>query len=264
MSTTTQLPAATLVRPTPPRRTAMVAGVLYLITIVASIPAQFVLYAPVLNNPDYVLGSGADTQVLSGGVLELITALACIGTAVVLFPLLRRQHEGAALGFVTARVVEAALIVTGIVSILSVVTLRQPATTEAEATSLVIAAQALVATHDWTFLLGPGVMPGVNALLLGYLLYRSRLVPRIIPAIGLIGAPIFLATGTATIVGINEPASIWTAIATVPIFAWEFSLGLWLTFRGFKPSATILQPPYEEAAADDTPALPHGGPAPIR
>ncbi|HEY5787760.1 MAG TPA: DUF4386 domain-containing protein, partial [Microlunatus sp.] len=107
---------------------------MYLITIVASIPAQFVLYTPVLSNPDYVLSSGADTRVLWGGVLELITALACIGTAVVLFPLLRRQHEGAALGFVTARVLEAALIVTGIVGILSVVTLRQPETTATEAT----------------------------------------------------------------------------------------------------------------------------------
>lgn len=249
MTTATQRPAATLVTPTPPRRTALVAGVMYLITIVASIPAQFVLYTPVLSNPDYVLSSGADTRVLWGGVLELITALACIGTAVVLFPLLRRQHEGAALGFVTARVLEAALIVTGIVGILSVVTLRQPETTATEATSLVIAAQTLVAIHDWTFLLGPGVMPGINALLLGYLLYRSRLVPRVIPAIGLIGAPIFLAVATATIVGINAPASIWTALATVPIFAWELSLGVWLTLKGFKPSTTIPQPPYTPPAA---------------
>jgi hypothetical protein len=122
---------------------------------------------------------------------------------------------------------------------LAVTTLRQPDATGAEATSLVAAAQALVAIHDWTFLLGPGVLPGVNALLLGYLMYRSRLVPRIIPRIGLIGAPFFLAAAGATIVGLNEPASVLTALVTLPIFAWEAALGVWLTVRGFhEPAAT--------------------------
>lgn len=241
MTAATHLQAATQATPAPHRRTAQVAGVSYLITIVASIPAQFVLYGPVLSDPDYVLSSGADTRVLWGGILELITALACIATAVVLFPVVRRQHEAAALGFVTARVFEAALIVTGMVSILSVVTLRDPEATAAESTSLVIAAHALVAVHDWTFLIGPGVMPGVNALLLGYLLYRSKLVPRLIPAIGLIAAPFFLAAAVATVTGLNEPASIWTVIVTAPIFLWEFTLGVWLTVRGFTPSSPVLQ-----------------------
>lgn len=218
------------------RRTALIAGMLYLITIIASIPAQFAFYAPVLSNPDYVVTSGADARVLWGGFFELITALACIGTAVVLFPVVKRQNEAAALGFVTARVFEAALIVVGIVSLLSVVTLRQAGATGAEAVSLVTTAQALVAIHDWTFLLGPGVMPGVNALLLGYLLYRSGLVPRIIPVIGLIGAPLILAAGSATLLGLNEQVSVWSAIATAPIFAWELSLGVWLVVKGFKPS----------------------------
>ena len=218
------------------RRTALIAGVLYLITIVAAIPAQFVFYDAVLSNPDYVLGSGADTRVLWGGFFEVITALACIGTAVVLFPVVKRQNEAAALGFVTARVFEAALIAIGIVSLLSVVTLRQADATGAEATSLVTAARSLVAIHDWTFLLGPGVMPGVNALLLGYLMFRSGLVPRIIPVIGLIGAPLFLAAGTATLLGLNEQVSVWSGIATAPIFVWELSLGVWLAVKGFKPS----------------------------
>ena len=218
------------------RKTALIAGVLYLITIVASIPAQFVFYDPVLSNPDYVIGSGADTRVLWGGFFEVITALACIGTAVVLFPVVKRQNEAAALGFVTARVFEAALIVVGIVSLLSVVTLRQAGATGAEATSLVTAARSLVAIHDWTFLLGPGVMPGVNALLLGYLLFRSGLVPRIIPVIGLIGAPLILAAGTATLLGVNEQVSVWSGIATAPIFVWELSLGVWLVVKGFTPS----------------------------
>ncbi len=221
------------------QRLARAAGVMYLITIVASIPAQFVLYHPVLSNPEYVLGAGHDTQVMWGGFLELITALACIGTAVALFPVLRRHHEAAALGFVTARVLEAAFIVTGIVSMLAVTTLRQPGATGAEATSLVAASEALVAVHDWTFLLGPGVLPGINALLLGYVLYRSGLVPRIIPRIGLIGAPFFLTAASATVLGLNEPASIATALVTLPIFAWEAALGVRLTLSGFsRPTAT--------------------------
>jgi Domain of unknown function (DUF4386) len=224
------------------RRVARVAGVMYLVTIVASVPAQYVSYAPVLTNARYVLGAGADTQVLWGGLLEVITALACIGTAVVLFPVVRRHHEGAALGFVTARVLESALIVTGIVSMLSVVTLRQPGASGAEAAARIVTAESLVAVHDWTFLLGPGVIPGINALLLGYLMYRSRLVPRAIPLIGLIGAPLFLIAGAATVVGVNGATSIWTALATLPIFAWELSLGLWLSIKGFRTVAAPQAP----------------------
>jgi hypothetical protein len=243
MSTTTPPTAAraNVAAPTTThRRIALVAGVMYLITIVASVPAQYVNYAPVLTNARYVLGAGADTQVLWGGLLEVVTALACIGTAVVLYPVVRRQHEGAALGFVTARVLEAALIVTGIVSMLSVVTLRQPGATGADAAARVVTAQSLVAVHDWTFLLGPGLMPGVNALLLGYLMYRSRLVPRAIPTIGLVGAPLFLLAGAATIVGLNEGTSVWTVLATLPIFIWELSLGVWLLVKGFRPSPVLV------------------------
>ena len=222
---------------TPYRGVAMTAGVMYLITIVASIPAQFINYAPILNNPDYVLGAGADTRVMWGGLLEVVAALACIGTAVVLYPVVRRQHEGAALGFVTARVFEASLIITGVVAMLSVVTLREPSADGAEGVSRVVTSEALVAVHDWTFLLGPGVMPGINAILLGYAMYRSGLVPRLIPAIGLVGAPFFLLAGAASIVGINEAGSVWTALVTLPIFAWEAALGVYLTIKGFRSDA---------------------------
>jgi len=232
----------------PYRGVAMTAGVMYLITIVASIPAQFINYAPVLNNPDYVLGAGADTRIMWGGLLEVIAALACIGTAVVLYPVVRRQHEGAAVGFVTARVFEASLIVTGVVAMLSVVTLRQPTAAGAEATARVVSSEALVAVHDWTFLLGPGVMPGINAVLLGYVMYRSGLVPRAIPAIGLTGAPLFLIAGAATVVGVNEAGSVWTALVTLPIFAWEAALGAWLTVKGFKPDAVRRLYAIEEAS----------------
>jgi hypothetical protein len=219
------------------RKTALVAGGFYLVTIIASIPA-LALYGPVLNNPDYIVSSGADTRVLWGGFLEVITAFACIGTAVTLFPVVKRQNEGVALGFVTARVLEAAVIVVGIISLLSVVTLRQnlAGAAGADATSLVTTGTSLVEIHNWTFLLGPGLIPGVNALLLGYLLYRSGLVPRVIPVLGLIGAPLILASATATMFGIYDQLSVWSAIATIPIFAWELSLGVWLVVKGFKPS----------------------------
>ncbi|WP_328321314.1 DUF4386 domain-containing protein [Kribbella sp. NBC_00382] len=217
------------------RRTALVAGVLYLITFVASIPA-LPLYSNLVGDPRYILGSGSSAGVFLGGALEVITALAGIGTAVVLFPVVKRQSEWLALGFVTSRVIEGVYIVVGVSALLSVVTLRDNPIAGADPAALIAAQQSLVAIHDWTFLLGPGVMPGVNALLLGTLLYRSGLVPRIIPLIGLVGAPIFLISAVALIFGAYDQLSLPSGIATVPIFIWELSLGLWLTFKGFKPS----------------------------
>ncbi|MEI6623876.1 MAG: DUF4386 domain-containing protein [Actinomycetes bacterium] len=219
------------------RKTAFAAGVFYIITFIASIPA-LALYAPILDNPNYVLTTGTDTGVIFGGLLEVITGLAGIATAVVLFPVLKRQNVGVALGLVTSRVVEAGIIILGVVSILSIVTLRQgmAGATGATADSMVTTAKALVAMHDWTFLLGPGLMPGVNALLLGYLLYKSRLVPRVIPMMGLVGAPILIASGIAVMFGVYPQLSAWSALATVLIFAWEASVGIYLVVKGFKPS----------------------------
>jgi uncharacterized protein DUF4386 len=232
------------------RKTALVAGVLYLITFISSIPAVFLL-GPVLSNPNYIVGAGADTQVIGGAFLDLVNAIACIGTAVALFSVVRRQNEGFALGFVTSRIFEAAVIVVGVVSILAVVTLRQPGATGAEAASLVTTGRALVAARDWTFLLGPGLVPGVNALLLGYLMYRSRLVPRLIPALGLIGGPLLISSALGTMFGVNEAVSVWSGVALVPIFFWELSLGLWLTFKGFQQSAPLMVAAAAEAARPD-------------
>jgi len=219
------------------RKTALVAGGFYLITFISSIPAVFLL-DPVLNDSNYIVSSGADTRVLWGCFLDLINAIACIGTAVTLFPVVKRQNEAVALGFVTARVFEAAVIVIGVVSLLSVVTLRQDLAGGAgtDDGSLVAIGQSLVAIRDWTFLLGPSLIPGVNALLLGYLLYRSGLVPRLIPVLGLIGAPLLIASATATLFRSNDPVTVLAAIATAPIFLWELSLGVWLVVKGFKPS----------------------------
>jgi len=219
------------------RKLALAGGVLYLMTFAFSIPAVFLLQ-PVLTDPSYIVSTGADSQVLLGGFFDLVTALACIGTAVALYPVIRRQSEAFSIGFVTTRIYEAGVIVVGVVSLLAVVSIRQAGgAAGTDSAALVAVGQALVAVRDQTFLLGPGVVPGLNALLLGYVLYRSRLVPRVIPALGLIGAPLFLVSATLTILGLNEQVSVLSGIALPAIFLWELSLGLWLTFKGFRPSA---------------------------
>jgi hypothetical protein len=220
------------------RRTALVAGALYLLTFASSIPA-LILIGPVLDNPDYIVSSGADTRVLWGSLLDVVNALAAVGTAVVLFPVVRRQNEATALGFVASRMFEAAVIMIGVVSLLAVVTLRQDfaGASGEDAATLVTTGQALVSVRDWTFLLGPGLMAGINALLLGSLMYRSGLVPRIIPTMGLIGAPLLIIATLATLFGHNEQLSVWSAIATLPVAAWELSVGTYMLVKGFRPSA---------------------------
>ena len=211
------------------RKTALVAGLLYLITFV-SIPT-LALYGPV-HDPNYIVGPGPDTSVLFGGILEMIVAFACIGTAVALYPVVKRQNEGIAMGFVGSRVLEAATIVVGVASLLSIVTLRRAG---AGADALVTG-HALVALYDRMFLLGQSLIPVVNALLLGSLLYKSRLVPRVLPLLGFIGAPLLLASDAATLFGIIDRTSALSALFALPIALWEFSLGVWLVVKGFKPS----------------------------
>ena len=180
-------------------------GVLYLITFITSIPA-LALYQPVLDDPvGYIAGSGHDTQILFGAFLELLLIIANIGTAVVIFPILRRQSEEGALGYVTARLVECTFILVGIVSVLGIVTLRQQTAGVAEGT----VAYTLAALKDWTFLLGPGWVVGWgNGLLLGYLMYRSGLVPQRMTWLGLIGGPLIIVSGTAVMFAVDDPGRL--------------------------------------------------------
>jgi hypothetical protein len=219
------------------RKTALVAGIFYLITFI-SIPT-LALYGPAKNHRDWILTSGSHTGVLVGAFLEVIVALAGIGTAVTLYPVVKRQNEGAALGFVAARVLEASMIFVGVVSLLSLVTLRHDlgGAAGANTAALVTTGASHVAVYNWTFLLGQTLMPCVNALLLGSLMYRSRLVPRVIPVLGLIGAPLLITAVIATLFGGGiGHVSAFAAIATLPVAAWEFSLGVWLVVKGFRPS----------------------------
>src|SRR5687767_13830199 len=209
-----------------PQEIARVTGVLFLITYITSIPAFFVLYPPVLDDPRYIVGAGADTSVSLGAFLELILIIANIGTAVVLYPVVKRVNEILALGYVTARVVECTFIAVGILSLLTVVTLRQEAV-GADAASLLTAGKSLVALHDWTFLLGPGFFVGVgNGLMLGYVMYKSALVPRGMAVLGLIGGTPIIASGVGVMFGAIEAGGVVQGLATIPEFLWELSVGM--------------------------------------
>jgi hypothetical protein len=215
---------------TPLRKTALVAGVLYLLTFV-SIPT-LALYGPVRNNPTYILGPGPDTAVLFGGILEIIVALAGIGTAVALYPVLKRQNEAAALGLVGSRVLEAAGILAGVACLLAIVSLRQAGA----GTGALVAGQTLAILYGRIFLLSQSLMPIVNDLLLGFLLYQSRLVPRALPLLALIGAPLLVVGTIGTLFNLWGQVSSVSALLALPVAVFEFSLGVYLTVKGFKPS----------------------------
>jgi len=226
------------------RNNARAGGLFYLLTFAASLPALLMLH-PILDNPDYIVSGGHHAQVVWACFLDVVTALAGIGSAVAVFPVVKRFNESLALGFVMSRMVEAAVILIGVVALLTVVVLHQDlaGSAPADASALTTTGQALVATRDWTFLFGPGFMACVNAVLFGTLLYRSRLVPRFIPAMGLIGAPLLFTANMFTLFGHNTQTGAWTMLATVPVAAWELSVGFYLTFKGFKRSAVIEAAP---------------------
>ena len=221
----------------PMRRISLTAGVLYLLTFV-SIPT-LALYQPVKDHVGtFILGAGSDTGVLWGGLSEVVVGIAGIGTAVVLYPVAKRVSQTAALGFVTARVLEACLIFTGVVSLLTIITLREDVAgvPGADPASLVTTGHSLVAAYSWTFLLSQSLMPVFCDLLLGYVLYRSALVPRILPIVAFVGAPLLLASDIAVFFGLYNNVSPAAVLAALPVAVFELSLGLWLIVKGFKPT----------------------------
>jgi len=213
----------------PLRKTAFVAGALYLLSFV-SIPTLF-LYMP-LHASNYILGHGSDTGVIVGAILEMIVALAGIGTAVALFPVVKRQNEAVALGFVGARTVEGGAILAGVACILSLVSLRQAGA----GTDALVTGHALITMYDRIFLLSQSFIPAVNALLIGSLLYQSRLVPRVLPLLGFTGATLLVAGDVAVLFGLIGQHAPAAGMIAIPIALWEFSLGAYLVVKGFKPS----------------------------
>ena len=209
----------------PPKHVARIAGVLFILTFLTSIPA-LLLYGPVLDDPGH---TGADGQIRAGAYLEVLLVIANAGTAIVLFPVLRRWSEAVALGYVATRIVESTVIAVGIASMLAVISLPAGAP----------GAHALVEIHDATFLLGPAFCAGFgNGILLGYLMYRSGLVPRRMAVIGLVGGPLCLVAATLALFGVHEQTSGTAFLLTFPEIVWEASFGIYLTVKGFKaPSA---------------------------
>lgn len=220
-------------RSTPFRSVSLTAGILYILTFV-SIPT-FVLYGPA-HDPNFIIGNSSDNWIIAGGLLEIVVALAGISTAIVLYPVLKQQNESMALGLVAARVLEASTIFVGVAFLLSLVTLHQ---SDAGKDALVTS-HALVALYDRIFLLGQSFIPAICDLLLGVLLYKSRLVPRVLSLIGIAGALPLIAGYTATMFGYIDRFSPWAGLSAVPVAVFEFSLGVYLIVKGFKPTSKIF------------------------
>jgi len=216
---------------------ARLTGLLFLATYATSIPPVLLFYVPALNDPAFILGGGFDPGVSWGALLELLLIVANIGTALTLYPVLRKYSEVLSLGYVAARLTECGFIAVGVIAMMALNTMRLHAG-DADEAALLVAGQSLVAVHDWTFRLGPGVVVGIgNGLMLGYMMWQTRLVPRAISILGLVGGPALLAAGVAMLFGVIEVASLPQVIATIPEFFWELSLGIWLLVKGFNPSA---------------------------
>lgn len=214
---------------TPDRRTALIAGLLYLATFATSIPALALKTA-------YFAGDAGRAAASAGAILELLLAAACVGTALALFPVTRRVSEPLGLGFVVSRTLEATMILVGVLALLGTAALRDAGLRDVGLRDVGhgVDTAPLVALHDASFLLGPAFMAATNALLLGTVLYRGRLVPRVIPLIGLVGAPLLLASSVGVLCGLWTQTSPIAGIATIPVALWELSLGVWLTARGFR------------------------------
>ena len=212
-------------------------GVLYLITFVTSIPA-LLLYEPALRHPvAFIAGSGNVNKIYLGALLELLLLLANIGTAVVIVPIMRRRFEDLAIGYVTVRIMESTFILVGILAMLGLATLQQQTAGPTEGTI----AYTLAAIKDWTFILGPGWMVGWgNGLILGYMMYRTQLVPRAWTWLGLVGGPLIFISGTIVMFRGGHPSGSLQGLCTIPEAAWELFLGVYCTIWGFKRDAPIL------------------------
>ena len=213
-------------------------GVLYLLTFITSIPA-LLLYEPALRHPvAFVAGSGNVNKIYLGALLELLLLIANIGTAVVILPIMRRRFEELSIGYVTARVIESTFILVGIIAMLGIATLQQESAGAAEAT----VAYTLAALKDWTFILGPGWTVGWgNGLILGYMMYRTQLVPRPWTWLGLVGGPLIIISGTIVMFGGGHPSGSLQGFATIPEAVWELFLGVYCTIWGFRRDAPILR-----------------------
>lgn len=215
-------------------KTSRVFGLFFAGTFIFSIPALF-FYDPLLHDANYLLGGGFDRRASMGALFEIMTAICNIATAIVIFPVAKRVSESAALGYVASRTVESVMILSGVVSLMAIVTLRAGFQPGGDAAALTMAGQGLLAFHGWTFLLGPQFGSGFgNGILLGYLMYRSELVPRRMALLGLIGGPLAFTGGVLVLFDVLKPMSAGLFALTAIEIVWELSITVYAIFFGFR------------------------------
>ncbi|HQW25439.1 MAG TPA: DUF4386 domain-containing protein [Saprospiraceae bacterium] len=217
------------------RSNAIAAGILFIIAAVAAMTGR-ILYGPILADPDYIIkGTAHEAQVLWGAFFEILTAFAVIGTPVALFPVLRKYNQSLAIATVSFRLLETTMIIVGILSLLTIVTLSHEFTNEInpDTTSYLLAGKSLLAFQNWTFAFGPNVALGPSTFMTGYLLYRSKLVPRFISILGMVGGPVIFTCGVLVMFGMFTQTSLWGGLLAIPVFVYEMSLAIRLLSRGF-------------------------------
>jgi hypothetical protein len=212
-------------------------GWFFLATFLTAIPAYFIGYARILEDPSLITGTGTDPTagLATAATLEILLIIANVATAVVAYPILKRESEIGAVGYLSARLVEGIFIAIGIVSALSFLLMRQEATATDPAFG-----EAFVATYYRAFLVGPGFMAGfANGVILGFMMYRSGLVPRGMAMLGLVGGPLVMVTGIAVMFNVIERGGAVQSIATIPEFVWELSLSIYCIVKGFRLSPVL-------------------------
>lgn len=233
------------------RNTARAAGLFYFITWVSSI-VGLIMYGPILNHSEYIFDSISRGHIVTGAFLEIICALGNIGTGLALYPIIRRHSESLALGYVVLRTVEASIIMVGVLPLLGLLTLHQDVPSAAGTAGI---QSALIAMHNFSFILGPSLICGVNTMTLAFLLHRSGLVARFIPLLGLFGGALVFFSGVWQLFGALDQVSKATGLMAIPVFAWEISLASFLFFKGFKPTALAQLGTSTGAPTAETPVL---------
>lgn len=238
MTTTQRMPARTGRPVDPTRRAATIVGWLFIVTYVTSISAKIGFYPPLFDG-NYVTGPGQDTRVLWGAFAECILIIANIGSATALYTVVKHRYPNLGLSFIAARVMESVFIAVGVLAVLTVVTLRQDYAGSDSQAGLAAVGDAFLTMQQWTFNLGPSFVVGVgNGCILGWMMFRSGLVPRRLAVLGLVGGPFIVATGSAAVLGLIEPGGAIQTLSAAPEFFWELGLGIYLVVKGFRTSAT--------------------------
>jgi hypothetical protein len=220
------------------RKNTIIIGVLFVLAAITAM-IGLGLYQPALNDPEYIIRRTAnETGVIWGAFCELILAFSIIGISIMMFPILNKENETTAIGYVCFRLLEATIIIMGIICMLSIVTLSDLYTKSIEpnASSFLTVGKLLAIVHNWTFLLGPNLALGPSTLMMSYLLYKSKLVPRFIAVLGLVGGSLIISCAILVMFGVFLQISLWGALLAVPVFAYEMTLAGWLIVKGFNSS----------------------------